>query len=64
MRPRDPPPVPPIPVRLRGLVGGWEGEGEDNDALLEVPDYVFARRGSATSTCTTSTMVSSRTHSL
>ncbi|OSX67861.1 hypothetical protein POSPLADRAFT_1165388 [Postia placenta MAD-698-R-SB12] len=56
MRPRDPPPVPPIPVRLRGLVGGWEGEGEDNDALLEVPDYVFARRGSATSTCTTSTM--------
>lgn len=63
MRPRDPPPVPPIPVRLRGLVGGWEGEGEDNDALLEVPDYVFARRGSATSTCTTSTMTSTKTTS-
>ncbi|KAH9920310.1 uncharacterized protein B0H18DRAFT_1024774 [Fomitopsis serialis] len=53
--PRDPPPVPPLPS---SLTGRRPDSGADEDGELDVPAYVFERRGSATSTCTTSTTVS------
>ncbi|CCM06312.1 uncharacterized protein FIBRA_08564 [Fibroporia radiculosa] len=59
MSPRDPPPVPPLPPSLGGQK--WDlSECGDVEGELEVPAYVFARRGSATSTCTSSSVVSIR----
>ncbi|PCH33223.1 hypothetical protein WOLCODRAFT_159918 [Wolfiporia cocos MD-104 SS10] len=57
--PRSPPPVRPLPSAITGQkLGAQEDEGE-----LVVPEYVFARRGSATSTCTDSTLASSKSTS-
>ncbi|GBE78534.1 hypothetical protein SCP_0114230 [Sparassis crispa] len=47
--PRDPPPVP-VPVCASSSVAGRQEREEEE---IQPPAYVFERRGSATSTCTT-----------
>ncbi|KAI0733891.1 hypothetical protein C8Q72DRAFT_771296 [Fomitopsis betulina] len=59
--PRNPPPVPPLPTAPAKR--SPDSSTEEPEGELEVPAYVFERRGSATSTCTTSTMASSRSTS-
>ncbi|PCH33226.1 hypothetical protein WOLCODRAFT_141556 [Wolfiporia cocos MD-104 SS10] len=57
--PRSPPPVPPLP----SAVAGQKWSAEEDEGELVVPEYVFARRGSVTSTCTNSTLASCKSTS-